>query len=320
MQERFDPTPLTAEQFYHDLRFTAGALGVPFCGATTRRVLEVFRAEFEGGVTEMKTEAKPGGGLFYRFFDNGSVDFTRRAQEVGLIPHERTPLVTLQEEVVAAFPRAARAGVDFDTGAGLAKVWTFTGGPVPLAEVLRLPSLPASVRAHQGLMEHYGFKEVFFCACDFIKKTLNVYLGWGPELRTERWLQELVAETGGGPLPHDEVLDILASQTVTGGVALTFRWDRPDLQRWCVYALEVPYGLGPDSGVRLPRLPAFLERFRDEAPTLNQEPQYILGWSYGKAGAYLKMEKTYSRDARYFFSVQMGGDLAPAPMLAGSTL
>jgi hypothetical protein len=57
-----------------------------------------------------------------------------------------------------------------------------------------------------------------------------------------------------------------------------------------------------------------LRAFRDQAPTLNRQAQYNLAWSFGPAGFYTKMEKSYSKDVNYFLVHEMGGDLAhPAP-------
>jgi 4-hydroxyphenylpyruvate 3-dimethylallyltransferase len=312
MKERIDPTPFEPERFIQDLRGTAEALGAGFSEPATRQALAVFDEEFRSCVVQLKTEARPGGGLYYRFFYNGSGDLTRRAQEAGMIPRERSPIVTLQDEVLARFGRATRAGIDFDTATGLAKVWTFTGGPVPLAEVLRVRALPDAFRAHADFFARHGLDEVYLVASDHQKKTMNVYFGWSPEDRTVAWMQRLAAQTGDGPLDEELCQDVLGSQTVSGGLAVTFSWDRPELRRWSFYALEVPYAVAAP-GVRLPRLPPRLEKFR-AAPTLNECPQYIVGWSFGRVGPYMKMEKSYACDATHFITVQMGGDLSrPSP-------
>jgi hypothetical protein len=59
----------------------------------------------------------------------------------------------------------------------------------------------------------------------------------------------------------------------------------------------------------LPPLPQRLLRFRDHAPTLNRSPQYNVAWSFGRAGFYTKLEKSYAKDADYFLTVEMGGNL-----------
>jgi 4-hydroxyphenylpyruvate 3-dimethylallyltransferase len=314
MTERIDPTPYEPARFLEHLRATAAILGAPFSEAATRQALEVFDPEFGSCVVQTKAGCKPGSGLYYRFFYNGTADLNRRAQRAGMMPAERAPLVTLQDEVLAAFPRATRAGLDFDAGSGLAKVWTFTGGPVPVDHLSELGAIPQSVRAHADLFERHALRDVFFVASDYQKGTMNVYFGWDPACRTERWIKRLVRETGGEPLPEELLRDILHSQAVSGGVGMTFSWGRPELLRWCLYSLEVPYDDGIFSPVRLPMLPERLARFRREAPTLNETPQYNVAWSFGRAGYYVKLEKSYARDATYFLTHQMGGDLShPQP-------
>lgn len=55
-------------------------------------------------------------------------------------------------------------------------------------------------------------------------------------------------------------------------------------------------------------LPERLKIFA-EAPSLNEAPQINLAWSFGGSRPYLKLEKSYARDARYFLTEKMGGDL-----------
>ena len=55
-------------------------------------------------------------------------------------------------------------------------------------------------------------------------------------------------------------------------------------------------------------LPERLKIFA-EAPTLNEDPQINLAWSFGGSRPYLKLEKSYARDAHCFLTEKMGGDL-----------
>jgi 4-hydroxyphenylpyruvate 3-dimethylallyltransferase len=201
MKERIDPTPYDRGRFLEHLRATAALLDAPFSEAATRQALEVFDPEFRSCVVQTKAGCKPGSGLYYRFFYNGPEDLNGRAQGAGMMPGGAVPIVTLQDEVLAAFPGATRAGLDFEAGSGLAKVWTFTGGPVPADRLFQVRAVPHSVRAHADLFERYALRDVFFVASDYQKGTMNIYFGWDPECRTERWIQRLVRETGGDPLP-----------------------------------------------------------------------------------------------------------------------
>jgi 4-hydroxyphenylpyruvate 3-dimethylallyltransferase len=187
-----------------------------------------------------------------------------------------------------------------------------------LEEVAALPSVPGSVREALPLFRRHGLRDVFFLAADFQKGTMNVYFGWDPGCRSEEWIRRLVRETGGEEPSRELCRDILESQAASGGVGTTFAWDRPGLLRWCLYSLEVPYGEGMLSPVPLPALPRRLARFRTAAPTLNDSPQYNLAWSFGAAGPYVKLEKSYARDATWFLTHEMGGNLSrPAALGVG---
>jgi hypothetical protein len=134
---------------------------------------------------------------------------------------------------------------------------------------------------------------------------MNVYFGWEIEARKSSWLQKFVANTGGGEIPPGWTDDILRSLAISAGVGTTFRWDSPEMGRWCVYGLDI-------SGQKID-LPPRLRAFRDHAPANNCDPQYNAAWSLGPAGSYMKMEKSYARDATYFLTAEMGGDLTHLP-------
>jgi hypothetical protein len=309
MKQIMDRLPFTPERFLRDLRFTADLVGSDFHEAAAQRVLEVFDEEFRTHVVQLKAASKPGSGLYYRVFYNGPQDLTGRAQAEGMLPAERTPAITLQEEILAACPGATRAGLDFDTTAPfarVAKVWTFTGGPAPVGRLLDIRAIPDSVRAHESFFARFGLRDVYFVASDYQQGTMNVYFGWEPEHRSAAWIQRMQAETGGvatSGVPHDE---ILRSMAVSAGVGMTFSWQRPELLRWCVYGLNVSTA-AQASPIRLPQR---LELLRTQAPTLNDHPQINVAWSFGRVGYYLKLEKSYARDANFLHTAVMGGDFS----------
>lgn len=310
MQERIDPVAYSTERLLQDIGKTAEMIGAPFCPLATYRALQVFEPEFSSCVVQLKAACKAGSGLYYRFFYNGPNDLTQRALQAGLLDQPDSPNVRLQAEMLQAFPRGTRAGLDFDSGFGLAKVWTFTGGPAPLEQLLKVPSLPDSVAAHADFFARHGLRDVFFVASDYQGSTMNVYFGWDPACRNPGWIAAMVDETGGAAPTPELCQEILRSQAASGGVGLTFSWERPELQRWCLYSLEVaqPQQL---------TLPERLQQFAG-APTLNQSPQYNVAWSFGGSQTYLKLEKSYARDATFFLTHQMGGDLThPAAVIHG---
>jgi hypothetical protein len=319
MSERIDPVAYCPERFLEDLRRTAAAIEAPFDGARVRRTLEVFDAELRRCVVQMKATGKPGSGLFYRFFYKWERDLTALAQEHGLVPPGHSPIIDLQADVLAHCRGATRAGLDLDTASGLAKVWTFTGGPTPVDEVLRLETIPQAARQQRRFFERHGLRHVFFVCSDFEQRSMNLYFGLEEDCRNEAWLRGLAAETGGVPEDPSVYRAMVASLAVSAGIGTTFSWDQPGMGRWSLYALKVPCDdpaapVADAPGSPLPPLPPRLERFRDAAPTLNRTPQYNIAWSFGRAGFYTKMEKSYARDADHFLTVEMGGNLThPAP-------
>jgi hypothetical protein len=78
--------------------------------------------------------------------------------------------------------------------------------------------------------------------------------------------------------------------------------------RWCLYGLNLPCG-NPTPQFNLPPLPERLRQFQQVAPTLNESPQYNVAWSFGQAGFYTKLEKSYAKDADFFLTREMGGNL-----------
>lgn len=306
MTERIDPIAYDPNRFLEDIRQAAKMLEAPFAEDATRQILEVFDPEFRNCVVQMKAVCKPDTGIYYRFFYNGPEDLTERALSAGMLGASNPDSVWLQADVLDAFPGATRAGLDFDSGYGLAKVWTFTGGPVPVEELSSLPAIPQSVRDHAAFFAEHGLKHIFFVASDYQGSTMNIYFGWDDECRNAEWIEKMIEATGGAGPGEALCAEILNTQAASGGVGMTFSWDSPQLLRWCLYSLEVPLAASTETLVSLPeRLQRFLE-----VPTLNMDPQYNVAWSFGGKEPYIKVEKSYARDATFFLTEQMGGDLS----------
>lgn len=314
--ERIDPMDYDPDRFLEDLRIAAQAIDGPFDERKVRASLQVFDAELRRCVVQMKATCKGGTGVYYRFFYKWDRDLTALAQEHGMIPRGHSPIIDLQADVLANCTGATRAGLDLETGFGLAKVWTFTGGPTPIDQVLRLETMPESVRRHRAFFERHGMRHVFFVASDFQQRSMNVYFGLEEDCRNEAWLRALVNETGGAPDNPSAYSAMLASLAVSAGIGTTFHWDQHEMGRWALYALNVPCDDSAASA-SLPSLPERLRRFREGAPTLNVAPQYNVAWSFGRAGYYTKLEKSYARDADWFLTHEMGGNLThPAEAIA----
>jgi len=307
MIERHDSLSYDSARFLKDLHRAAAAIDAPIDSRIVQQTLDVFDAEFRRCVVQLKATCKPDTGVYYRFFYKWERDLTALAQQHGLLPKGSCPIVDLQQQVLANCPGATRAGLDFDTSFGLAKVWTFTGGPTPIEALLALPAIPESVHAHLDVFQRHGLRHVFFVASDVQRNSMNIYFGLEDHCRSESWIRTLAQATG--DTPDDEAISqMLSSLAVSTGVGMTFRWDDSAMGRWCLYGLNVPYD--PDHlPMNVPDLPDRLHAFRQAAPTLNEIPQYNVAWSFGIAGLYTKLEKSYCKDADYFLTQEMGGNL-----------
>ncbi|MDT0346905.1 aromatic prenyltransferase [Streptomyces litchfieldiae] len=284
----------------------AGAMSIPFNGEGVRKSLEVFEEEMNRTVVQLKTTTKPGDGLYYRFFCKWDKGLQAIARHKGLIgENDSAFLGRLQPEVLEKFPEATRAGLDFEVGHGLAKVWTFTGVR-PIEELFDIPSVPDSVRAHAGFFARHGLRRVFFVASDFQSETMNVYPIVEEECRNEEWLRRLVAESGGSPAGAPDCAVMIDSLATTACLGMTFSWRDPDLHRWALYNLNVTDGGRSEIA---PELPSRLDDFHGKAPTLNANPQVNVAWSFGRAGFYTKLEKCYAKDANYFLTARKNIDM-----------
>lgn len=307
MIEHHDSVPYDPARFLRDLQHAATAINAPIDSRIVQQTLDIFDDEFRRCVVQLKATCKSDTGVYYRFFYKWERDLTAVAQQHGLLPGNSCPIVDLQQQVLDNFSGATRAGLDFDTSFGLAKVWTFTGGPTPIEALLALPAIPESVHTHLDFFRRHGLRHVFFVASDVQQNSMNVYFGLEDDCRSERWIRTLAEETG--ETPDDEAISqMLSSLAISTGVGTTFRWDDSAMGRWCLYGLNVPYDRD-GRPMNVPDLPDRLHAFRQAAPTLNDRPQYNVAWSFGNAGLYTKLEKSYCKDADYFLTQEMGGNL-----------
>ena len=122
--------------------------------------------------------------------------------------------------------------------------------------------------------------------------------------RNKEWILSL-AEAAGTKKPDNDVCQmIIDTQVKSGGVGMTFSWDSDEVKRWCLYSLNIPEESNPDIN-----LSTSLNSLWD-IEILNPAPQYNAAWSFSKNGVYRKLEKSYSNDATWFLTHEMGGDLS----------
>jgi hypothetical protein len=304
--ELIDSKPFETEQFIADMRVLTRSIGAGFKEDSIRAVLKTFKAEFQERPVQFKATTKPGDGLYYRILDSAPINRTAHAREAGLIG-DHPQLLTLQSQILENCPGSFSAGIDCDSGFGMAKAWSFTGLTPIEALCQQVPSLPESVREVQDVLRHFGLDITYFVSSDFENQTTNVYFQWNMEYRTEQWLQSF-AHALGTVIPSSATCyDILATQANYGCVAITFSWEKGQPLRWCTYAPEIPYD-DPKPAIHLPTLAPRLEALH-RGPTLNAQPQYILAWAFSPKGSYVKLERGYARDVSHFLRVKMLVDI-----------
>jgi hypothetical protein len=197
-----------------------------------------------------------------------------------------------------------RSGVDFDSQRGFAKVWTYTT-PIPVKAALTVKGLPDALHASAPLYDELELEGVGFLASDFIQKSMTIYFGWRKSPVTKAWLDRFYALASHAPVAETTTEDILASSPQLRGISMTFNWESAHIIRAAIYRFGLSYE-GTANRENLPRLPASLQRLVSEAPSLNQEPCYHLGWSFGAPCNYLKLEKNYAQSVHAFLAKERG--------------
>lgn len=303
MTEPADGREFDPQAFVDDVVRGAEALGAAHDREATVRILSDFERESREGVIQFRIGSIEGSPVNYRIGCLYDVDWHARAAETGhlpsAVPDDR--ILRFLPEARQRFPEAVYLGGDFDAARGLEKIYLLFPHPVPFAEFLKIESLPDTFRDRRAALEKHGFEEVVICAADFAKGSINVYFVWHET--TAAWLDAFADEWGHGPIPAATNEAILRSAPIHGSVATTWSYAEPGPLRWCVYSIALRYD---DPSVYQPGgelerfvLPELLPRFRrfDEVVgTQTDAVAYGLGWSFGRPTAYMKYERSYTKD------------------------
>lgn len=89
-----------------------------------------------------------------------------------------------------------------------------------------------------------------------------------------------------------------AHASKTGCIAVTYGWDNPSIERICFYVAGFAREDVPDYDPQL-------RTFARNAPALVDDPRFIIGWSHGARGTYLKIEDDYTGDVSEVFGAAM---------------
>lgn len=226
---------------------------------------------------------RPGDALNFRFYERQPTDTITPAIKAGLLDPEN-PALPLLRAWADFFPEATQC-CDFCPEKGLVKTWLYlgAGGLRLVDDVLNVPGVPSHITRHRDTLCSLGLTRVRHIAVDFIGNTVNIY---GP-LPGERVRAIAALGDPERPLLDEEVSEMArftSPEATESGV--TFRVDTGDITRTAWYAFL-------KDRKSYPRLDARIKTFFELAPSYDDEPGDIVGWSFGPL-RYMKVERNYS--------------------------
>lgn len=280
-----------------DLIAAADLTGVSYSEETLRRVLTTFQHGFLEHSFQIRSTTKPQDkrDLCFRYLDLATREHPfDRAVSHGELTPTLHPIFRWLPEVAERFP-ALGYGVDFEAVRGLVKIWQFIDGAYDPEALLSLPAMPRCFRPSLPVLRELGLDAATIVGADFINASINLY--FRPS-RPSHSTGELVTKACEhlGFRPPSIVAQAHAART--GCIGVTYGWESAAIERICFY---VP-GFTRDS---VPDHDPLLRRFAAEVPALVDDPHFIVGWSHGSRGTYLKIEDDYTGDVGAVFDAAM---------------
>lgn len=278
----------TLDQFYQDLLHTTRLVEVAYSETSIRNVLDTFGAGFLTGSVQFKTTSRPAPrrGLYFRQETMGQQQHALDiARDANLLPNLDRPVDQLLHQVYATCPLQG-FGIDAEVKYGLAKIWHFLGEDVPIDQFYRLPAIPTSLVAHAPLFAEHQLRVIRVLGADYQHDSMNIYFPTRHPLHhTPQFVKSLISSQGFA-LPSAEMIERCTDAL---SVAMTFNWRSQRIERMCFYTRA-------RGRAAVPAGDPVLTRFAQEAPTLGHAPFFIMGWSFGIADTYVKIEGDYSGD------------------------
>lgn len=175
-------------------------------------------------------------------------------------------------------------GVDFGAASGLEKIWPFLDRAYPTEKIASMESIPAAVGRALPWLSAHGLTHASIVAADYVHHTMNIYF---PLMRREFTVDDLsnIVTSIGFPRPEGVMRGLLVAAKFAN---VTFDWRSADPLRVCFYLPLMPQMQGI-----VAELPKPAQRIMEASPFLIEQPMYILGPTWGKAGSYLKIESDY---------------------------
>ena len=280
-----------------DLIAVAKLTGVAYCENTLERVLNTFEKGFLNHSIQIRSTTKPldKRDLCFRFLDLESrehpLEHALRKGEVSPNGHEIYDwLPTLAEH----FP-ALGYGVDFEATRGLTKIWQFIDGAYNPEALQALPIMPRGYSASLPLLRELGLDSLTIVGADYVHNSVNLYFRPSQASHHTGALVSTACERLGFA-PPSVTAKVHASKT--GCIAVTYGWQSPSIDRICFYVAGF-------SREDVPAYDPLLRNYARNVPALVDDPRFIVGWSHGPRGTYLKIEDDYTGDVSNIFETAM---------------
>ncbi len=282
---------------FNDLVTIAELTGVGYSEETLRRVLATFENGFLNHSIQIRSTTKPVDkrDLCFRYLDLESREHPfDYAVEHGEIVPGAHPIFSWLPEVAERFP-ALGYGVDFEALRGLVKIWQFIDGAYDPEALRALPAMPRSFEPSLPILQELGLDSATIVGADFVNGSINLYFRPSAPSHTTGQLVTDFCERLGFQRPS---LAAQAHAARAGCIAVTYGWESDAIERLCFY---VP-GFTREG---VPAHDPLLRRFAANVPAIVDDPHFIVGWSHGARGTYLKIEDDYTGDVSSIFGAAM---------------
>lgn len=296
----------TVQQIRNDVVQACQLSGVQYSEAIIDRVFLYFGDKFTTQSIDLKTTMQPlpKRGFYFRYLEeNNSCLAWERACQSGLLTPKGHPVDRLIPEIYETFPLLVD-GIDFDVNYGLAKIWLFTKGCIPVEEAVKISCLPKIAKECLGLFQEHDLNKVSIFAADYQHNSTNLYFPPDSKIHQNPRFHQSFLKSLNFQLPSEDVLNLFVR---TAGIAVTFSWESNAIERVCFY---VP-------GFKRAQAAAYgdlsTSNFILNCPSLAADPDAILGWSFGpkeSSKTYVKVEIDYTGDILDVFAKSVIEDMA----------
>ncbi|KAE9377664.1 hypothetical protein N431DRAFT_527667 [Stipitochalara longipes BDJ] len=282
-------TTFCPNRFLADIRKIINTLGIAYSDETTRNIVKLYAINFEEGPVLWRYTDRKGDPLNYRFYERRPVDLATVAEKAGLLPRDNS-LTKLVKSWCSLYdgPGTPEQSCDFDSAAGLVKIWVYLKGIRPLDDILNAYGVPEQLKIHQATFYSLGLDSVRHVAVDYEKNTVNLYFRARGPVSAEQ-AASFIALAGGFPPSEKQFAELEKDLNPKGFTfSVTIVPASGAISRVAFYALRLPIGTFPEINSQL-------KSFFATAPSCDTEEMNAIAWSFGKGNMnYVKGERSYS--------------------------